>query len=702
MRSFLASSLLAVLVAGCSTHDDNAELRKAASLDDLAVTIREQSRSYFFSDKRGGFLIGRAGSGAEAKQEWSVNGQRVLRDAVTLFIDGKTVDSGAADSIRVTPDEVIRFFHDGIFETLALLDQVPGQEQAYAIAIEVQSTSPRDIAAGLQPGSEFVAVPRHEPKSMLFKKGAIGSLALVAGGSGEVGPNGITVKQVSKAIFVIVYAAGDSADIVAQAAHGQADLLRRSRRDRMERLLQSAYLRTSDPQLTRALRWLQLSLDGLIVESPGAVAAVSLPWDGSLNVRDNAIALAGLDVATGNYAATAGMLRTIAWRDDPSVDGGAWFVREAYEHVIASGDTVLVRDIYQAVQSRLSSNANRRTDARNLLFDEKASPRGTREAHLQALWYFQQTIGSIFGSFLGDSAHAALWAQDADRTSSAFNRLFVDTSRNVVYDRIEPDGRGSKDLRPGALLCLDIIESEAVRQNTMKSIMKTLLRPYGIAMSATPEGAAGRNGATLNWMAGQMVYALTRYDCQDISYPITRRLANRVLTTDMVGVMPELYAGNDEAHALGAQASLSAMAEFVRSFYQDYLGVHVNMTTRSLALEPKLPDEMSEADFTVFAGAHPIQVRYERTVEKDRVVLRGDGVGDTLRVTFLWMMKNGNAWRGATALQPGKTTTLVFGERDATVLFDGKEAMMESMRHLVGFSQKKEMTMENGELKTGN
>ena len=705
MRQTLAFSLLLMLLSGCGKGDDSAR-RRVASLDELAVTIRDHPRSYFYSDRRGAFLIGSAGRGAEARHDWSVNGQMLLQDLGLLMINGKPLDQAAIDSVRVTPLEVVRFFRDGTEETLTLLDQVLGEGAAHALVMQVQRSSPVDITVVLHPGAEFVSVPQREPGSMLFKKGTGGSCACYAGAQGEISPDGITVKQVSKAQFVIVYTPGDSADYLAQRTHGEVDLLRLSRRDRMEKLLQQAYLRTSDYDLTRALRWLQLSLDGLIVESSGTAAAATLPWDGSVNIRDNAIALAGLDAATGNYSTTAGILRTIAQHQDSSADGGAWFARELYEYVIASGDTGLARDLYPTVRERLAKALDQQTDAYNLFLDKHASPRGTREADLQALWYFQQTIGSIFASFLGDSVHAAQWALQADLTSSAFNRMFVDTTRNVVYDRIDPNGRGSMDVRPGALLCLDVIESEAVRQNTVKNIVRALLRPDGIAMSTMPEDAVNRNGAIQNWMAGQMVYALTRYDCQHISYPITRRLAARILTTDMVGVLPAMYeatgSGNEEARALGAQASLAAMAEFVRSFYQDYLGAHINMTTRSLALEPKLPDDLNSADFTLFAGDHPLSVRYDRKAEGDRVVLRGDGFQDSLRVTFLWMMKNEDAWRGAVALPPGITTTLLFGERDATAFCGEKETPLVGLRHLKGFSQRKEFVTENGELRTEN
>lgn len=635
-------------------------------------------------------MIGSAGSGAASRHEWSVDGQTLLQEVGQITIDGKVVDQAAIDSVRVSPLEAVRYFHDGMIQTLMVIDQMLGEDEGHALAVEVQTSSPRDILFAIQPARQFVVTPHHDPKSILYRKKADGSLGYSGGASGEVSAEGITVRQASKATFVIVYAPGDSADVLAQREQGEIDLLRNARRDRMEKLLQHAYLRASDRELTQALRWLQLTLDGLTIESSETTAVAALPWDGSLNARDNAIAVAGLDVATGNYAATGAILRSIARHPDKSADGGAWFVREAYEHIIASGDTMLVRELYPAVQSHISG-AMKQTDAFNFLLTGNGVPKGTRTADQQGLWYYQQTIGSIFAAYLGDSSHAAQWALMADLTSSAFNRMFVDTTRSVLYERIAANGRGSVHTGAGTLLCLDMIESEVVRQNTVKSVMKALLRPNGIVVSAAPEAVADNNGAIRNWMVGQMVYALTRYDCEQISFPVTRRLADRLLTTDMIGVLPEMYDALEEGRAAGAQASLAAMAEYFRSFYQDYLGVHVNMTTHVLALEPKLPAELSDVDFTIFAGGHPLIARYERSAEHDRVVLKTDGLADSLRLSFLWMMKNGDAWRGAMALRPGGATMLVFGERDATAFYNDKEMQLESVRHLVGFSQRKEM-----------
>jgi hypothetical protein len=686
MRTILVCCLIVFVLTGCGKENDRAQKLGGESLDALAVTIRDHPRSYFFSDRRGAFLVGSAGPGAAGSHEWTVNGEIILHDLGALTIDGKPRVQGGIDSVRVTPCEVVRFLRGGIVESLSPLDQIPGEDAAHGVVVAVETHSPCDIVYAVPPETDLAPAPSRDGRTLLFRKGPGASVAFTAGAQGEVSSDRITLKQTSKAMFVIVYAPSDSADSMVKRTHDQADLLRFARRDRMGKLLQRAYLQTSDDDLTRALRWLQLSLDALTVTSPETGAAASVPWDGSANVLDNAIAIGGMDAATGDYGITGRLLRTLAHHQDASAEGGAWFARAAYEHVLVSGDTALVRELYPDVASRLERS-----------YRLYARPGGSMEADVQALWYFQQTIGSIFASFVRDTVHAVAWGRDAERTLSEFNRMFIDTSRNVLYNRIASNGRGTASIGPGVLLCLDMIESEAVRQNTVKTVMRALLRPEGIATAAGGQGNVQGTDTIQTWMAGQMVYALTRYDCQDISYPVTRRLAERILTTDMVGVLPQMYAasaaGGTQAPVIGAPASLVAVAEFVRSFYQDYLGVHVNMTTGSLALEPKLPDAISDAAFTIFAGAHRVPVRYERSSEKDKVVLDGTELDDSLRVTFLWMMKNGDAWRGATSLHPGRTATLIFGEHEATGFSDQKEAPLESLRHLVGFSQRKEMEM---------
>ncbi len=235
--------------------------RRGVSLDELAVTIRDHPRSYFYSDRRGGFLVGSAGQGAEARAEWSVDGEILLRSLVSLEIEGKPVDQAEIDSVRVTPLEVIRFFRGGLVETTTLLDQVLGEELHMPSRCRFRLCHPRHLRCD-SPRRGFRPCAATGQRKLLFKEGTGGSCAYSAGAQGEISPDGITVKQARSAACVVVFIAGDSADYLAQRTHGEVDLLRLSRRERMEKLLRNAPISNLRPGTHPGLRWLQLSLDG--------------------------------------------------------------------------------------------------------------------------------------------------------------------------------------------------------------------------------------------------------------------------------------------------------------------------------------------------------------------------------------------------------------------------------------------------------
>ena len=135
------------------------------------------------------------------------------------------------------------------------------------------------------------------------------------------------------------------------------------------------------------------------------------------------------------------------------------------------------------------------------------------------------------------------------------------------------------------------------------------------------------NGPVWTWLAGQFVYALTRYDRQDFSYGLTDRMVRQVLERDMVGSLPSMFevssgADDEWPRAAGQRASLTGMAEFVRSVYQDYLGIRIDGPSHLISFQPKLPAHITDVDFTVFAGRHPITGFYQRSKEASRFTVR--------------------------------------------------------------------------------
>jgi hypothetical protein len=244
-------------------------------------------------------------------------------------------------------------------------------------------------------------------------------------------------------------------------------------------------------------------------------------------------------------------------------------------------------------------------------------------------------------------------------------------------------------------MCLEMLDAEVLRHGVTRAAVAGLLSPEGVRTLSRSDprfarspGASGweYNGPVWTWLAGPVSYALTRYDRQDVSYPIIRGMAALALGRGMAGTLPALF----DSPPAGQKASLTGMSEFLRSIYQDYFGVRVDMAAGTFALQPKLPASLPEAQFTVFAGSSPIEVEYRRNSENTRLHLNAPSLPKEMRVNLLWMMENGDAWRGSFRLRGGAPVAIVLGDDDA-VLYEGESrGEFEGKRKLKGFSQRKD------------
>jgi len=739
-----------ILIGGCGGEgaDERNEPREPISVDSLAIDVRVPSRSFMLSDKRGGFLSGIVGGPTSSLADviWSVEGNPVVKGFAVTIGSGKRAP---ISSTRVFPHHVVIHHSDGSTETISPLE-VP---TAYAMVIRVQRTgaAPILLSSLIVPGFE-----RQNVEDNIITWVAADGLARVsicAGPYGRVTADGSAVGEDLAPTYLLVYEKEPPYEDLARL-HSRIPTLLRARSDRMERLLNKAYIKTSDQDLNKALYWTRLSLDALLLTRPNPlsgveerVAIAGFPWDGTFRGREIAIAIPGLDFALNDYATTSTILRWLAARQDTVVthrtygriadkispelvtfnsgDVTPWFVRQMYEHVTNSYDTALVRDLAPVVKRSIKGTIRYHTDEQNLITHgagetwmdasvngRPATPRGNRAAEMQLLWYFQQLIGGFVEQYTGDSLTARSLSAQAARTAESFNAVFIDTSRQLPYDHLLPTGEGVAEVRPNVLFCVDILGSELIQQTMIKSVVNAVVYPWGVGTLAQndpkfrpyseEEGRyskeeAIQNGPVWTWLAGQLTYALSRYDRQDLTYTITRGMVQRILTTDMVGALPEAFDavprhGEALPRAAGLQMSLTGMAEFVRSIYQDYLGVRVDAIARQMWIQPKLPDEMRHVDFTVNVGAYPVHGRYVRDNESARVILDAPNIPEPLKINFIWIFMNGDAWKGVATLQPAKRLTLIFGPDDL-VAYSGEDIVeLPSTRKLKGFSMRDQFT----------
>jgi len=163
-------------------------------------------------------------------------------------------------------------------------------------------------------------------------------------------------------------------------------------------------------------------------------------------------------------------------------------------------------------------------------------------------------------------------------------------------------------------------------------------------------------------------------------------MAAAALGTGMAGTLPALC----DSSGRGGEASLSGMSEFIRSVYQDYLGVRVDLASGTFVLQPKLPAPLSLVQFTVYAGSVPVEVEYRKGNANTRLYLNAPGLPAELKVSLIWMMDNGDAWRGSFRLGGEVPVAIVLGDDDAVMYQGDSRGELEGKRKLKGFSRKSE------------
>ncbi len=708
-RAAFFSALL--ILSGCSGGTDAPEPRPRFALDELSIHAGDTLRTFFLSDRKGGFLMGRAGAHVAFSPSWSVDGGSILR-TVEVLIEDTLLDASRVRGVVIRPDRVEMNFGPGCV-VWSPLEGLP--ERTWGVTIRVQTDRDVRVALRLIPGAGFSEAAGEEGISWRQREGRVLTLF---GGAGTVrSTRGLEFHpgRDHRAMLLLGPSRMPADQLV--SLHSRLAEMMDRRTTRMEQVLERSYLRLSDSLMTRALAWARLSVDAMVVARAETLVVSSLPWDGAYDGRANLQSLPGMDLISGEYSTAAGILRSWGATQDSSggrtfgriasrlhgsppdyrgVDVSAWFVRGVYDYVVATGDTAFVRGLFPAVRRSIDGMRRNNVKGNSLAIhraDEtwmgKSRFEGFRGPYaaveVQTLWQDQQMIGSILAQSRGDSALAKEWGRGAAGTAAEFAKAFVDTGRDVVYDFLDGEGKGIDVLRPNGMLALDGIEGERIRQALLKRSVRGLLYSQGPATMAqacgvspsVPAGPHSTDGPVIPWLAGPFAYGLTRADRQDLAYRVCRVLAGVSLGRGMVGTIPEILpAGSNALETDGEYfhgASLLGTSEFLRTMVQDFLGIHVDVPSSVIRCEPKLPPEIRSADFTVYLDVHPVRGSYRRIGGTGRMSLSLPDVPRPVKWRFIWVLENGDAWIGAVRLPPNSSATAVFMPDGILVYQDGEE-----------------------------
>ena len=363
-----------------------------------------------------------------------------------------------------------------------------------------------------------------------------------------------------------------------------------------------------------------------------------------------------------------------------------------YDYIKYSNDTALIGELFPVVKRSIEGTIKYHTDSLGFLTHGDAeswmdavgpngpwSPRGNRACEVQALWYYQLLIGSFEADYLTEYYLAGKWKSLADSVEKNFNKFFVDRENKLVYDHLNADGSPSRELRPNQLFCLDIVNSEDIREAMVKTVTSNLIYKYGVGTLSQSDSyfhpfhhdethyvpdAAYHNGIVWTWLNGHAIYALTRNDEEDLSFTITKNMVHQILYRGCVGTLSEVVDaqtrnGETEPRLSGAFSQAWSLAEFVRSFYQDYLGIGIDATAHAIRINPKLPTELHHVECTFRAGDSHIDARYEENGDSIRVTLNADTLARNYDVSYLWVYHSGDAAYINTMLAPMETLTIL-------------------------------------------
>ncbi|MCU7495534.1 MAG: hypothetical protein HF314_00975 [Ignavibacteria bacterium] len=656
-------------------------------MDELAIQVKDTTRAFSYTNKKFGQYYGETNSYfKDGWQGWTLKEQRVFND-YAFEKDGILLQRSAATA-TVYPHVLKREYSDGTAERFFFADSMD------LIMIEYNSRTSGEISFrldGLLGGEDFLLennVIKHSinsfiPNGFIY----ITSDRKIKDVKRQDGVFRLRIPgEKSAKIFIAV----SSATPDFKSIMDNSESLVEKKEKRIEKLLSSSYVKTNNKEFDKALMWAKISLDALITEQDTKGIFAGLPWFNNYWGRDTFISLPGATFVTGNFKDARDILLSFAKYQDknPSspnygripnritlketiyntVDGTPWFVIQSYNYFMSSNDISFLKEIYPSVKLAFEASVKNHVDDKGFLTHKDAetwmdavgpegpwSPRGNRADDIQALWYKQLSCTSEMASIMKDTALEQAALALSEKLSLNFRKYFINEEKGIVYDRLTPDGAPDSTMRPNLFFALNepaFFPDALSRLRILSRAVGSLVYPYGVLSLAQTDSnfhpfhqyppyyvkdAAYHNGVMWQWNVGPVVQTLCSFGKQDMAWSLTKELTHEILERGAVGTLAELMdamprQGEKDPRLSGTFSQAWSLAEYIRNFYQDYLGVKPDAPHKALYLLPTLPGGLNQVEFDQKVGDDVLKIKYEFNNEYYRVFLDASKIKDSLDI----------------------------------------------------------------------
>lgn len=690
MKRFLVYFLL--LTGGSMLISCSPKTEPKSLLDGMGMPVTvEENREIAWTDKKSGYYYTQTHLTETGWfSGWNVSTHRIFSD-YSLSVDGKILNRKDAD-VTVFPDRMVRQFPAGkeIFRLFddqpvlgIFLDDISGKETGLLLNGDLKFISiknetalfstadPRGwfLAVSTMNGSQFTSTDSSEKIWLSTEKSGGGFL--------------IGLDSTEVAVSALL----DSARKNHQSWVA-------SRRDRMENLLTSNFFKSNNPHLDLALRWNILSLDALITRQTGYGIYAGLPWFNDYWGRDMFISLPGTALVTGQFDVARKILLSFAEyqnKDEKSpffgrvpnrvrpedilyntTDGTPRFIISLMDYIRYSGDTSLVKELYPVIKRSIEGPLKYWVDENGYLTHDDAdtwmdakidnkiplSPRGNRANDIQTLWYDQLLAGVRFAQLSNDRESAEKWQKVADKLKSRFLNDFLNPAIPALADRLRKNGTADFSFRPNQLFALDFITNDSLKWVLTRKVWEELVYPWGVASLSQfdpnfypyhtswehypanfHKDWAYHNGTVWLWNNGIAMQRMLEGFQYNPAYELFSSMSHQTLNAPgAVGALSELTDALPPKDAKlprlsGTFSQAWSMAEYLRVWYQGFLGIQPDALNNQVILQPQLPDSIFSMDFQVPLFSGILKGSFHRTADDLKFMLEPDSLNSD--VTFI-------------------------------------------------------------------
>lgn len=438
---------------------------------------------------------------------------------------------------------------------------------------------------------------------------------------------------------------------------------------RLEKIIYRANINTDDEIYNKALNWVLINTDNLVMNKVGKGIFAGFPWFNNYWGRDTFISFPGTVLVTGNFKEAKEILYSflsfqcldehsenygrvpnrVNSKNDiiyNTADGTAWAIIQVCNYLKYTNDKKFAKKIFKHIECAIKGNLMR-CDKNYFLKHKDAetwmdaqidgriayTPRGERANDIQVLWYMQLIDGAIIAKLLGYEKLSEEWSSIAEALKNNFEKYFLNKNE-TLYDHLNEDNSGDTQIRPNEIFAVSIPEkyflNEKILFNIVEEVTEKLTYEYGVASLYQNDAnfhpyhhnplyhydEAYHNGTVWQWLAGAVITSLVKFGNSNLSFLLTKNMCNQILNMGAVGALAELIdAIPDETgniHLSGTFSQAWSNAEFLRNFFQDYAGFKPNLLNKELTLNPNIPDKLKKISFNGYIGKSLLKISYKK------------------------------------------------------------------------------------------